>query len=97
MARNTPLGIVRGMVKAEMGKSPQSSSTAQDGEINLIINDVQQWLASEYDWPFLSARWDIAIAPRSRYLTFPTVDDVNLTTAINFERAGELKLYIKWN
>lgn len=84
-------------MKAETGKSLSSSSTAQDKEINQIIYDTQQWLSSEYDWPFLRARWDVILPPASRYVAFPTVDDVNLTCAINFERAGELEVYIKWN
>lgn len=97
MARNVPLGTVRSQVKAETQKSLQTTSTTQDSEINQIIFDTQQWLSSEYDWPFLKARWDVAAALGSRYLSFPTVDDDGLTTAINFERAGQLRLYVKWN
>jgi hypothetical protein len=97
MARNTPLGNVLAMVKAESGKSLNTSATQADTYIEQVIADTQAWLASEYDWPFLEARWDIAIPPGSRYIAFPTTDDVGLTTAINFERAGSLRLYIKWN
>lgn len=85
------------MVKAECNKALDASSTSQDSQLNQIIANVQQWLASEYDWPFLAARWDINIAPGSRYLPFPTTDDGGKTCAINFERAGALRLYIKWN
>ena len=97
MPRNSTLQVVRSMVKAETGKSLASTATAQDSEINQIIYDVQQWLASEYDWPYLRSRWDVTIPKGTRYISFPTVNDVNLTTAINFERAGDLKVYIKWN
>jgi len=87
------------MVKAETGKSLQSTSTAQDAEINQIIFDTQQWLSSEYDWPFLKGRWDVAIPVGGRYASFPTTDTegTQQTVAINFERAGQLKVYIKWN
>jgi len=85
------------MLKAETGKSLQTTSTTQDAEQNQIIADTQQWLSSEYDWPFLKARWDVTVAKGSRYISFPTVDDDGLTTAINFERAGQLKVYVKWN
>ena len=95
MARNTPLGIVRSMIKAECAKSLQTSSTAQDSEINQIVFDVQQWLASEYDWPFLKARWDVPLPPGSRYLSFPTTDDIQKVAAINFER--HVDSFIQWN
>ena len=97
MARNTPLGVVRSMVKSETNKSLDATSTAQDAEINQIIADTQQYLSSEYDWPFLSSRWDVNIGAGTRYVTFPTVDDVGLTASINFERSGALKCLVKWN
>ena len=99
MARNTPLGTVRSMVKSETGKSLDTTATAQDAEINQIIYDVQQWLSSEYDWPFLRSRWDVTVPAGTRYKAFPTVDGglVPMTVAINFERAGDLKVFVKWN
>ena len=97
MARQTPLGQVRLMVKAELAKSLVSTSTAQDSEINSVIQDIQQWLGSEFDWPFLSSRWTLSIPPSSRYISFPQTTDTGINEAIDFERAGELKLYIKWN
>ena len=97
MARNTPLVLVRGMLKSECQKSGLSTSTAQDAEINQIIFDTQQWLASSFDWPFLQCRWDITVQPGSRYLPFPTQDDDGNTYSIDFERAGKLSLFIKWN
>ena len=97
MARNTPLSTVRSMLKAELAKSLQTTSTTQDAEINQILFNVQQWLAGEYDWPFLRSRWDVSAAPGSRYLPYPTVDDVGLTAGIDFEHSGDLKVYVKWN
>jgi hypothetical protein len=97
MARNSTLKVVRSMVKSETGKSLATNAAAQDSEINQIIANVQQWLASEFDWPYLRSRWDVTITPGTRYISFPTVNEDNLTTAINFERAGDLRVYVKWN
>ncbi len=97
MARQSPLVIVRNMVKTHRGLSLALTSNAQDAEINQIIMDVEQWSASEYDWPFLRSRWDVTVGAGVRYLPVPTVDDVGLTAAINFERAGDLKTFVKWN
>lgn len=97
MARLTPLSTVRSQVKAECAKSLQSTSTAQDGEINQVIFDSQMWLAKQYDWPFLKDRWDVGIGPSSRYVAFPTQTTAGLNALINFERAGQLALFIKWN
>lgn len=93
--RDVALGTVRDKVKAATRRSLASGDTAQDLEINQTIFDVQQWLASEYDWPFLKSRWDIAAGQGNRYIAFPTVNDVSLATAINFERPTDL--YVKWN
>jgi hypothetical protein len=99
MARGTSLATVLQMVKAETAKANQ---TAQDAEIMQIIANTQQWLASEFDWPFLKGRWDVTIPVRGRYASFPTVDSegtVQLpnTVAIDFERSGQLKVWVKWN
>ena len=97
MSRDSSLLTVRGMVKSHRGLSLATTSNQQDNEINQIIDDTQQWLASDYDWPFLRCRWDVNIPMGGRYTSFPTVDDVGLTANINFERAGDLRVYIKWN
>lgn len=92
MPRNSTLGTVRSKVKAQTGRSV-SIGTQQDAEINQVISDVQQWLASQYDWPFLKSRWTVVVS--ARYTTFPGTNDVGLVTAINFER--EISVYTKWN
>jgi hypothetical protein len=95
MARNTPLGVVRSMVKAQSAKSLQSSSTAQDTEINQIISDTQQGLADAYDFPFLKNRWTLNIAPTTRFVNFPTQDDLGNYVVPRFERPGNF--FLKWN
>lgn len=97
MARLTPLATVRSQVKAECAKSLQGTSTSQDPEINQVIYDTQMWLAKQFDWPFMKDRWDVAVAVGSRYVPFPTQTTAGLSALIDFERAGQLKLYIKWN
>lgn len=98
--RNSPLGLVRSKVKAETGKSLQSTSTAQDAEINQLIENVQAQLAVSYDWPFLKSRWDSFLTPGTRFQTFPTTlspqgGAAATTAAISFERPPRLQ--VKWN
>jgi hypothetical protein len=97
--RNVPLGVVRQAVKAETQKSMQSTSTVQDAEINQVIYDVQDWLSAEYDWPFLQDRWDVICPAVSRFIPFANlVNDQGIMGGnLNFERAGDLKTYVKWN
>lgn len=83
------------MVKAECGKSLDSTSTAQDAEINQTIANIQSWLASAYDWPFLKNRWDSFLTPSSRYQAFPTQNTLGVTTAPVFERPPIVD--VKWN
>lgn len=83
------------MFKAEAAKSLATATTAQDGEINQIIADRQQWLASSFDWPFLEERWDVTINAGNRYVNMPTVDGVGTTVSVDFQRA--FKIEIKWN
>lgn len=88
------------MVKAETGKSLDSTSTAQDAEINQIISNCQAQLAVSYDWPFLKARWDSFLTPGTRFQTFPTTlspqgGAVGTTASIDFERPPRVET--KWN
>lgn len=93
--RNTPLGTVRAMVKAQSGKSLQSSSTAQDAEINQIISDTQVELSGKLSFPFLKTRWTLNVPAAQRYTAFPTVSDLGTTTSPVFEMPGDC--WVKWN
>ena len=97
MAINSTLGYVRGVVKAEAAKSLQTSSTAQDPEINQIIYDVQQWQASDYSWPHLRDRWNVNVGQGTRYVTFPTADVQGNNSSIDINRLGDIKVFVKWN
>jgi hypothetical protein len=93
--RNTPLALVRSMIKAESGKSLDSTSTALDTQINQIVANIQSGLASQYDWPFLKSRWDVTISPGSRYTVFPSTNSVSLACNPNLERP--ITAEVKWN
>lgn len=95
MPRQYTLGKVRYMVKAETGKSLQTTSTAQDSEINTVIDDTQKKLAAEYDWAFLKTRWSLTIPAGGRYTGFPTATDTGGTSAINFDRP--IMFEVLWN
>jgi len=85
------------MVKAETSKSLTSASTAQDSEINQIIYDVQQWLASDWDWPHLRTRWDVNLTAEQRYISFPQTDNLGNSTSIDTNRMGDIHVFVKWN
>lgn len=94
MARLQTLLAIRNSLKAALGRS-LSSGTGDDAILNQLISDRQNWLATEYDWPFLEDRFDIVIPPQSRYLSFPTLDDEGDTTAMNLERP--YKVEVLWS
>jgi len=74
MARGNTLTNVLAMVKAELAYSLTSGvATAQDQELYSLIDGKQQWLAGEYDWPFLHTSADVTAS--SRYATLPTTID----------------------
>lgn len=98
--RNSPLGQVRSMVKAQTGKSLDLTATSLDAEINQLIADCQAQLTASYDWPFLRQRWDATLAPLQRFQTFPTTFSPQggspvVTGAINLERPVVVET--KWN
>lgn len=98
--RGVTLGLVRSKVKAETRKSLDVNSTSQDGEINQVIENVQQELADAYDWGFLKQRWDSFLNPGQRFAAFPTAlapqgGAPSATATINFQRP--FKVEVKWN
>lgn len=95
MARNSPLSLVRSIMKAETFQSLQSTSTADDSRNNQLISDVQSQLAGSYDWEFLKKRWSVGVGGSNRFVNFPTQDDSGLPYGINFDRPHQL--FIKWN
>lgn len=93
MARNTPLSTLLTMLKAAVGDS-LTIGTQSDTLYKQRLSDKQQWLAGEYDFPFLKDRWDVLISAGDRYLTFPTVTNAGNTFAISFERP--VNVFVNW-
>jgi hypothetical protein len=96
MARGTALSVLLAMVKAEIGDNSGTNSAA-DAAIQVQLSNLQKWLATEYDWPFLERRWDVAVPANTQFVTFPTKDDNDATNTaqINFERMPKVEVF--WN
>ena len=95
MARLTTLVNLRTMLKAAVGAS-LSVGTQKDTIYNQLLSDMQRWLASEYDFPFLEDRWDVTAGVGAQFVAMPSTAQHNgATTQINFERP--VKLEQKWN
>lgn len=71
MARQQPLAAIRNGLKAEIGDSLEIG-TANDKTYNQLLANMEMWLASEYDWPFLELRTDVPMVAGTRYYTMPT-------------------------
>lgn len=97
MPRSQTLATMLTKLKAEVGDSI-SVGSGRDAELYTKLSDTQLWLASERDWPFLEARWDLAVAPNTRYYAFPTVTTTGLANTINTERpfCGKFKWNLQW-
>lgn len=86
------------MLKAQIGASLDSTATGKDTAYNLTLSNMQLWLSSEHDWPFLEHRWDLTCSAGSQYLTIPTAaaaqpGDLGASVAINFEREVKVSVY----
>lgn len=92
MARGNTLLNIRNMVKAEIGDYSGTNTNA-DAELNILLSNKQLWLATEYAWPFLERRWDVAVAPGTQYINLPTVDDAGVTAALNFNRMPHVQVH----
>jgi hypothetical protein len=108
MARGTQLSIALTMLKNKIKANVYAGVAASnDYSYCIDIYRKQQWLATQYDWPFLEERWDIQLVPYPqspanptnfqpwRYYNFPTLDEDNNIVAINFERPSNA--YVWWS
>lgn len=72
--RGNTLANVLSQLKSELGATLTAGvATAQDQILYNLIDNKQQWLAGEYDWPFLCLDADVTAS--SRYPTLPTTLD----------------------
>lgn len=83
--RGTPLASLVNMLKAEIATS-QTVGTAGDLEYQTLLSNKQQWLATEYDWPFLEQYTNVLPNSGQRYAVLPN---------LNLERP--LKVEVKWS
>lgn len=94
MARNTPLSTLLRMLKAAVGDS-LTIGTQVDSLYQQRLSDKQQWLAGEYDFPFLKDRWDVAIGANDRFLPFPTTT-ADGSTEINIAFERPVNVFVNW-
>ena len=98
--RNVPLGNVLYKLKAELRKSLDTTSTADDAMLYQLIETAQQDLADTYEWGFLKSRWDTFLPPGTRFSVFPTAlspqgGAAAANATIDFNRPFEVQT--KWN
>lgn len=97
MAEGTTLGNVLQLLKADLGYAlTPGVATAQDTELLYRIFSKQNWLTSEYDWPFLKLHWTTVLNTGTRYGAIPVINDIsNQVTPINFVRP--VLVEVAWN
>jgi hypothetical protein len=71
------------MFKAEVGWNLQSGvAVAQDTEVNKLLAQMQQWLWSQYQFPFLYSHQDVAVSNGSRYYNYPALISLDYPTMV---------------
>lgn len=101
MGRGTLLSALLTKLKAEVGDSLDATATGKDSVYAQLLSNKQQWLSTEFSWPFLEHRWDVAMVAGTRYYTLPTIPstgDLGPTVAINLEHSvkTEVQFGSKW-
>lgn len=91
MARGVTASTVLTKLKAEIGDYA-GTNTVRDAELYQLMSNKQQQLVMDYDWSFLTRRWDAACAVNSQFITYPTVDDVGLTATINIDELDKVEV-----
>ena len=83
MARGTTLANLLLMLKAELGYALDTGvAEAEDTRLKYLLSYHQQWLAGEYDWPFLKRTGDVLLAAGDRTATLPTTLDFNRSAQV---------------
>lgn len=91
MPRGTTLATLRSMLKTECGYNLQTGvAVAQDTELNGFLANMQQWLWSQYQWPFLYSHEDVATVAGTRYYNYPSTISLDYPTKI------ETKWGVQW-
>lgn len=70
MARQQPLSLVLTRFQTEIGVA-LSANGADTQRFYNLLNNKQNWLAGEFDWPFLKENFDVSVTQGGRYFTLP--------------------------
>lgn len=71
--RGNSLVNIRTMLKAECGFNMDALvAVGEDKRFNARLSNMQQWLWTQFQWPFLYTHVDVPIVPLQRYYNFPT-------------------------
>ena len=98
--RNETLGNVLYKLKAELGRSLDTTATADDGRLCQLIHTAQHDLADAFNWGFLKSRWDVFIPPGTRFIPFPTTlspQGGNVGTNATIDTNRPFSAQVKWN
>ena len=84
--RNDTLINLRLSLKGECGINLDSGvAMSEDKRYNVKLANMQQWLWSQHQWPFLYGHEDIAIVPGQRFYNFPTTISMDYPTTAEVE------------
>lgn len=90
MSRGVLASTVLTKLKAEIGDYA-GTNTVRDTELYQLMSNKQQQLVMEYDWSFMTRRWDVAAPVNTQFITYPTVDDIGLTCTINIDEIDKVE------
>lgn len=79
------------MLQARLGENTTQSNTK--ARYYQLLSDKQQWVAGEYDFPYLEDRFDVQVPVHGRYVAFPTLDNSGANLAMNMERPYKVERF----
>lgn len=89
MARNNTLLNLRLMLKAECGYNMDAGvAVGEDKRRNMKLANMQQFLWSQFQWPFLDTHADVAIVPNGRFYNFPAAVSFDYPTEAEVQWAN---------
>ena len=84
--RGTKLIDLRVMLKGECGINLDSGvATSEDTRYNLKLANMQKWLWSQHQWPFLYGHEDLGVSPNVRFYPIPTTISLDYPTTVEVE------------
>lgn len=87
--RGTTLANCRTMLKNQLGYNTQANvALATDPELSALLTDMQFWLFSQYQWPFLYTHSDVGLVANTRYYTLPSGISLDYPTEVETKWAN---------